>query len=94
MVFLCPWFDSTSPQISKRVIGHSEMKKLFHDATLKLIEKIGFASLMKDFFTPVNNPNRTARFWNSLPIEWFPLTYDLNGFKFRINRHLSTVGSF
>ena len=37
---------------------------------------------------------RTARLWNSLPIECFPLTYDLNGFKFRINRHLLTVGSF
>ena len=24
---------------------------------------------------------RTARLWNSLPIEFFPLTYDLNGFK-------------
>ena len=36
----------------------------------------------------------TARLWNSLPIECFPLTYDLNGFKFRINRHLLTVGSF
>ena len=36
----------------------------------------------------------TARFWNSLPIECFPLTYDLNGFKSRINRHLLTVGSF
>ena len=23
---------------------------------------------------------RTARLWNSLPIECFPLTYDLNGF--------------
>ena len=23
----------------------------------------------------------TAGLWNSLPIEWFPLTYDLNGFK-------------
>ena len=32
--------------------------------------------------------------WNSLPIEYFPLTYDLNGFKSRINRHLLTVGSF
>ena len=29
----------------------------------------------------------TAEFWNSLPIECFPLTYDLNGFKSRINRH-------
>ena len=31
---------------------------------------------------------RTARLWNSVPIECFPLTYDLSGFKSRINRHL------
>ena len=31
---------------------------------------------------------------NSVPIECFSLTYDLNGFKSRINRHLLTVGSF
>ena len=37
---------------------------------------------------------RLARLWNSLPIECFPLTYDLNGFKSRTNRHLLTVGSF
>ena len=37
---------------------------------------------------------RTAKLWNSLPIECFPLAYDLNGFKARINRHLLTVGSF
>ena len=36
----------------------------------------------------------TARLWNSLPIECFPLTYDLNGFKSRISRNLLTVGSF
>ena len=36
----------------------------------------------------------TARLWNSLPIECFPLTYDLSGFKSRINRHLLTVGLF
>ena len=36
---------------------------------------------------------RTARLWNSLPIECFPLTYDLSGFKSRINRYLLTVGS-
>ena len=37
---------------------------------------------------------RTARPRNSLPIECFPLTYNLNGSKPRINRHLLTVGSF
>ena len=29
-----------------------------------------------------------------LSIECFPLTYDLSGFTSRINRHLSTLGSF
>ena len=37
---------------------------------------------------------RTARLWNSLPIECFPLTYDFSGFKSRVNIHLLTVGSF
>ena len=36
----------------------------------------------------------TARFWNSLPTEFFPLTCDLYGFVSRINWHLLTVGSF
>ena len=37
---------------------------------------------------------RTAKLWNSLPIECFPLTYDLSGFKSIINRHLLTAGLF
>ena len=36
----------------------------------------------------------TARLWNSLPTESFPLTYDISGFKSRINRHILTRGSF
>ena len=47
----------------------------------------------KDFYVNSFFP-RTARLWNSLPIERFPLTYNLNGFKSRIKRHLLTVGSF
>ena len=37
---------------------------------------------------------RTTRLWISMLIECFPLTYNLNGFKSRINRHLLTVDSF
>ena len=37
---------------------------------------------------------RTARLWKSLPIECFPLAYDINCFKSRTNRHLLTAGSF
>ena len=35
-----------------------------------------------------------ARLWNSLRIECFSLTYDLNGFNSRIIRRLLTVGFF
>ena len=42
-----------------------------------------------DSFVP-----HTARLWNSLPIECFPFTYDLSGFKSRINIYLLSVGSF
>ena len=35
----------------------------------------------------------TARLWNSLPIGCFHLTYDTNGFKYKINRHLLSLGS-
>ena len=36
----------------------------------------------------------TAKLWDSLPIECFPLTYDFCGFKSRTNKNLLTVGSF
>ena len=47
----------------------------------------------KDVFVNSFFPRR-ARLWNFLPIDCFPLTYDFNGFKSRIKRHLLTVGSF
>ena len=33
----------------------------------------------------------TARFWNFLPVKSFPLTYDLSGFKSRINRLIQVL---
>ena len=35
----------------------------------------------------------TARLWKSVPIECFPLNYDLSGFKSRMDRDLLPVGS-
>ena len=35
---------------------------------------------------------RTARPWNSVHVEYFPLFYDLNSFKSRVNRHLLRLG--
>ena len=35
----------------------------------------------------------TVKLWNSLSIECFPMTFDLNGFRSGISRHLLTVGS-
>ena len=51
------------------------------------------ARCYKDVYVNSFSP-RTAKLWNSLPIECFPLTYDLSGFKLIINRHLLTVASF
>ena len=33
----------------------------------------------------------TVRLWNSLPAECFPLTYDLNCLKYRVNRQILSL---
>ena len=58
-----------------------------------LIDSMIFLSPFLDVYVSSFFPY-TARLWNSLPMEYFPLKYDLNGFKSRINRHLLTVGFF
>ena len=47
----------------------------------------------KDVYVNIFVP-LTAKLWNFLPIECFPLTYDLSSLKSRINRHLLIVDSF
>ena len=54
---------------------------------------VTFPRCCKDVYVNSFFP-RTTRLWNSLPIECFPLTYDLSGFRSRISRHLFTVCSF
>ena len=61
----------------------------------------GLLVIMHDFFVTISTYvyvnsflSRTATLWNSLPVKCFALTYDLNGFKPTINRHLLTAGLF
>ena len=53
---------------------------------------VGIPRCYKDVY--VSFVSCTAELCSSLPIECFPLTHDLYGFKSRINRYLSTIGSF
>ena len=59
----------------------------FHDFSVTIPG--GYKDVYVNSFFP-----RTARLWNFLSIKCFPLTYDLIGFKSRINRYLLRVGSF
>ena len=60
-----------------------------HDFSVTTIPRCYKNVYVNSFFHP-----RTAGLWNSVPVESFPLSYDLNGFKSGINRHLLTEGSF
>ena len=47
----------------------------------------------KDFYFNSLSP-RTTRIWNYLPAEYFHLSYNLNGFKSKGNRHFFSLSSF
>ena len=53
----------------------------------------GYVGLLVLLWLPLLNPWLIVEM-NSLPTECLPLTYDLSGFKSRINRYLLIVGSF
>ena len=46
----------------------------------------------KNVFVNCSFP-QTARLWNFWSTESFSLTYDLNDFKYKFNRHFSSLGS-
>ena len=52
-----------------------------------------FLDLTRMFISPVSFLAKLDSL-NSLPVECFPLTSDLSGFRSRINKHHLTVGSF
>ena len=65
--------------------------------SIRYSDRLHFSATIPRYYQDVyvnNFFSRPDRLWNSLPKECFTLTYDLNGFKSRINRHLLTAGSF
>ena len=83
------YFGRCSPELAqlvplpfcRRSTGYSDR---LHDISVTIPR--GYKDVYVNSFFP-----RTARLWNSVPIECFHLTYDLSGFKSRIYRHLLTV---
>ena len=70
---------------------------LFLDRSLLVILtdfSVTIPTCYKDAYVNSIFPRTAARLWTSLPIECFPLTYDLSCFKSRINRYLLTLGYF
>ena len=69
-----------SPELAQLVLegGSTRYSDSLHDFSVTIV------GWYKDVYVYSFFP-RTARLWNSLPIECFFLTYDLGGFKSRIN---------
>ena len=61
------------------VIVYMNFMSLFLDLIRMFLSKVSFLARLD---------------WNSLPVECFPLTYDVNGFMFNVNSHLLSLGSF
>ena len=81
---VCITYSSCSLPFSRgRSTGYSDR---LHDFSVT-IPRCYKDVYVKSFFPGIARP------WNSLPIKCFPLTYNLNGFKSRTDRHLLTVGS-
>ena len=86
-------FGGCSPELAQLVpLPFSREKSAFYSDTLHNFS-VTIPTCYKDVYVNSFFPHKT-RLWNSLPVEWFPLTYDLHGFKSRISRHFLTVGSF
>ena len=88
------YFDRCSSELAQLVpLPFSRVRSTWysdrlHDFSVHIPRCYKGVHLVNSFFPHI------ARLWNSLPIEYFLLTYNLNGFKFRINKYLLTLCPF
>ena len=88
------YYFGTYPSELARLIQHLDSQGRYTCYSDRLHDfSVTISPCYKDVYVNSFFP-LTAGIWNSLPIECFPLTYDLYSSKSRINRHLVAVGSF
>ena len=92
-LFYIYYFGRCSSELAQLVPLHFSWGRSTHYSDRLHDFSVTIPRCYKDVYVNSFFPH-TARLWNSLPIEYSPLTYNLNGFKSRINRQLLTVGSF
>ena len=71
------------------IFVHHALDFFPHNAKQEINMTLPYKDVYVNSFFP-----HTAKLWNSLPIECFPLNYDLHRFKSITNRDLLTVCSF
>ena len=81
------YLDSCSSEIAQQVPLPFSQGRSTHYSDRLHDFSVTISRCYKDVYVNSFFP-RTSRLWNSLPIECFPLTYNLNSFKSRIKRHL------
>ena len=87
------YIDKCSSELAKLVpLAYSQGRSTRYSDRLHNFS-INIHRCYKDVYINCFFP-RTAKLCISLPIEYFPLIYDLNNLKSRINRHRLTVGLF
>ena len=90
------YFGKCSSELAQLVLLPYSWGGSTHYSNIILIDCMIFLSPFLDVTRMSVNSffPHIAKLWNSLPIECFHFTYDLNDLKSRINRHLLTVGFF
>ena len=87
------FFDSCSSELAELVPLPYSWERSTRYSDILQDFSVAIPRCGKDVY-PISFFPRTVTLWNSLPIECFPLTYDLSGFNSRIYTNLLTVSSF
>ena len=93
-LFYSYYFDRCLSEVDELVPFRPSRGKSTHYTNRLHDFSVTIPGCYKDVYVNSFFTRLLTRLWNLLPAECFPLTYDLNGFKSRVNRHIFSLGSF